>query len=744
MRKVILLLALLLAATVAVVPFAGGAQALEANTVVANASSSWQTNGTVWTLAYANGVVYASGDFTSVRPPGAAAGTGEVARNHLAAFDSTTGGLLPFNHSLNAKAWAMVPSADGSTLYVGGDFSTVDGASRVKLAAFNTATGNLTSWAPKVSGSIRGVAIHGGTVYFSGSFSTVFASGASGARKNLAAVTTTGTLLPWAPTADLTVTRVAVAPDGGEVFAGGYFTNLNGVARRGTGALDPTTGATLPWASANVLPPHSGACTSDIKDIRVDASNVYFAAEGTGGGCFDGTFAARQSDGALVWKNTCLGATQSIEIIGSFLYKGSHAHDCSSVGSFPQVPTGGARHLLVEKLSDGSLGPWYPNTSGNPLGPRAFATDGTQLFVGGDFLTVNNKAQQGLTRFGGPPDLTKPRQPKAPTAISTTSGQVRLSWQAVTDDDDETLVYRVFRDGSATPLFTSAPTRSTFWILPSLSFTDTTVAPGSTHTYKVDAKEANGTNTSAKSAATSVTVAGGGVTPSYRDTVIGDSPSQYLRLGEASGTAAADASGNGRTGLYQGTVTFGQAGAIAGDANTAVLLAGSGTTNGYVTQQSTTATTNPTTFSVELWLKTGTTTGGKLIGFGSGRTGTSAQYDRHIYMTDTGTLVFGAWAGKATTISTTARYNNNAWHHVVGTLGSGGMALYVDGARAASSTNTVAQNYNGYWRIGGDNLNLWPSRPTSDYFKGTVDDAAVYPSALSAAQVTEHFNRGRP
>jgi hypothetical protein len=742
MRKLILPLALLLAAMVAVVPFAG-AQALEANTVVANASTSWQTNGTVWTLAYAKGVVYASGDFTSVRPPGAAAGTGEVARNHLAAFDSTTGALLPFNHNLSAKAYVMVPSADGSTLYVGGDFATIDGVSRSRAAAFDSATGNLTSWNPRVNGNIRGIALKGSTVYLGGTFTAVTGQ----TRRNLAAVSATGAgaTLPWAPTADLTVYRLAVTPDGSRVIAGGYFSHLNADARRGTGALDPDTGATLAWGSAGTfLPPHSGACTSDIKDIRVDANNVYFAAEGTGGGCFDGTFAARQSDGSLVWTNTCLGATQAIEIIGSFLYKGSHAHDCSSIGSFPQVPNGGARHLLTQNLSDGKLGPWYPNTSGNPLGPRAFATDGTQLFVGGDFLNVNNAAQQGLTRFGGPPDLTKPRQPKAPTASSTTPGQVRLTWQAVTDDDDETLVYRVFRDGSATPLFTSVPTRSTFWILPSLSFTDTTVAPGSTHTYKVDAKEANGTNASVKSAATSVTVAGGGVTPSYRDTVVGDSPWQYLRLGEASGTAATDASGNGRTGLYQGTVTLGRAGAITGDANTAVLLGGSGTTNGYVTQQSTTATTNPTTFSVELWFKTTTTTGGKLIGFGSARTGTSNQYDRNIYMTNTGTLVFGAWAAKATTISSTARYNNNAWHHVVGTLGSGGMALYVDGARVASSTNTIAQNYSGWWRVGGDNLNLWPSRPTSDYFKGTVDEAAVYSTVLSAAQVTQHFNRGRP
>jgi hypothetical protein len=124
--------------------------------------------------------------------------------------------------------------------------------------------------------------------------------------------------------ADNTVTSVAVAPDGSRVIVGGYFVTLNGDARRGTGSLDPTTGASEPWASANVLPPHTGSCTSDIKDVTVDAGNAYFAAEGTGGGCFDGTFAARISDGALVWKNDCLGATQAVEVVGNFLYKGSH------------------------------------------------------------------------------------------------------------------------------------------------------------------------------------------------------------------------------------------------------------------------------------------------------------------------------------------------------------------------------------------------------------------------------------
>ncbi|MBE7188961.1 PKD domain-containing protein, partial [Jatrophihabitans endophyticus] len=38
------------------------------------------------------------------------------------------------------------------------------------------------------------------------------------------------------------------------------------------------------------------------------------------------------------------------------------------------------------------------------------------------------------------------------------------------------------------------------------------------------------------------------------------------------------------------------------------------------------------------------------------------------------------------------------------------------------------------------NLNGWPSQPSSNYFAGTIDEAAVYPTALSAAQVTAHYN----
>jgi hypothetical protein len=497
MRKIVRLLALGLAAAMTVLPMYG-ATASE-GTVVANTSSSWQTNGTVWALAYARGAIYLGGDFTSVRPPGAAPGVGETPRNRIAAFDATTGNLLPFSHDVPAHVSDITASPDGNTIYVGGDFTTVDGLNRPRLAAFDTASGAIKSWAPTTTAPVRGlsVSVDGTKVYVGGLFG--FVNGQ--ARSRLGAVSaTTGALDPtWVPSADAPVTSVEVAPDGSRVFVGGYFSNLNGQARRATGSLDPVDGSNEPWASANVVPPRTQSCDSNVKDVAVDGTNVYFAAEGNGGGCFDGTFAARQSDGALVWRNNCLGATQAVEPIGSFLYKGSHAHNCSFNGGFPETGGNFSRHLLAERVSDGTLGPWYPNTNGQPLGPRVFATDGNQLFVGGEFTSVNNKDQQGFTRFQAAPDLTNPNRPAAPTAVSPSTGTVSVSWKAVVDDDDTDLVYRVYRDGGSTPVYTSPVVTSTFWILPTVSFQDTGLASGSSHTYRVEAKEAFGGNVGGRS-----------------------------------------------------------------------------------------------------------------------------------------------------------------------------------------------------------------------------------------------------
>ena len=55
------------------------------------------------------------------------------------------------------------------------------------------------------------------------------------------------------------------------------------------------------------------------------------------------------------------------------------------------------------------------------------------------------------------------------------------------------------------------------------------------------------------------------------------------------------------------------------------------------------------------------------------------------------------------------------------------------------TSTTSAQPYSGYWRIGGDNFNGWPNSGSSNKFKGTIDDVAVYPKALTLDQVVDHY-----
>ena len=734
----------------------------------ATASSSWQTNSTVWAIAPVNGMVYVGGNFTSVRPPGDPVGTGEVARTYLAEFNASTGALVTsFDPTLDGEVTALAVSPNGSTLYVGGSFTHVGTTYRDHLAALSTSTGALsTTWNPSAGSPVLTIAPtpDGADVYIGGDFAKLD----SVARTYAGEVTSsTGALLPWAPDLNGTVTSIAVAPDESRVLVGGYFSQFNGAAQEAVVDVDPTTGSTNNLAS---IEPFSSGCTATVKDIIIGSATAqnpagiaYMASEGTGGGCFDGDWAANVSTGALVWQSDCLGATQSLVIINNWLYKGSHAHDCAYVpGGFPQPPgTTLDHHLLDQSLTDGTLGHWTPDTNngnsssgavGGGLGPRVMATDGTNMFLGGDFTTVNSLPQQGFAIFSPTPD-TAPGRPAAPTVASTSAGVDTVTFNAVSDPDDGTLTYSIYRNGVTAPVGTLTAT-SWPWALPVLHFQDTGLTPGSTHTYTVTASD--GTLTSAKSP-TSASVAVSSTSPSltYQQTVLNDSPSFLWPLNETSGTVANDASPNGFNGIYEPGTTQGAAGPFAGQTSTAF-----DGQEGIVTSANSVPSPGPQTFSVEAWFKTTSNDGGKIVGFGNAQTGGSSlnnnaspgssSYDRHIYMMNDGQLVFGVWTGQTETIETPNVYNDGQWHYVVATLGPSGMALYVDGQLIGTNTTTTAQAYTGYWRVGGDNLNAWnldpwgsnsqgTTEPHSYYFNGDIADVAVYPSALSAAQVGAHY-----
>ncbi len=710
---------------------------------------SWQTNNVVYAMAAADNVVYLGGDFDQVRPPGAAAGTNQTARSRIAAFNATTGALIAsWNHPVNGSIRSMALSPDKGTLYIGGDFTTVDGVARNRAAAISLAgNGSLTAWNPSPNNRVNAIAASTTEVYLAGSFAKIGTTG----RRWLAAVNpTTGAIrTSFSPNFDNTIYAIDLNAAGDRLYVGGPFTSVNGdTTWHGAVALSPTDASIQPFSAISAIPFPSDACSSVTRTIKHDGDSTYFGNEGTGGGCFDGTFAAN-SDGSLKWKSNCLGATQGIAVLGGQLYAGSHAHDCTTdqandPDAFPEVgwSKGLSRHLTNRSTSDGHVGAWSPNTNGGTgggLGPRVMTTDGTQLFVGGEFTVVNGSGQQGFARFAASSN-SAPARPAAPRAVVRPDGKVSVFVQTPLDLDDKDLTVRYYRDNDTTP-FATRTVHSLFWRTPIPGVEDNSLAVGSQHTYSVDVTEVNGTNVSTRSPASNrITVASSA--GAYSDAVNADSPTLFWRLGEdARSTIAADSGGNLNPGEVKGGTDFGATGQTSDD--TAANFDGS--TANVVTQN---PVDGPTTYSVEAWFKTTTTEGGKIIGFGNNRTGLdfggnptlSGNYDRNVYMSNNGTLTFGTYDSGFNTVSTPASYNDGQWHQVVGTQSaSSGTTIYVDGVRISRNGNGGSQSYQGYWRVGGDNLGGWPNGPTRSFFTGTIDDVAVYPTALSTARVAAHY-----
>lgn len=210
------------------------------------------------------------------------------------------------------------------------------------------------------------------------------------------------------------------------------------------------------------------------------------------------------------------------------------------------------------------------------------------------------------------------------------------------------------------------------------------------------------------------------------------SPSEFYRLDEGGPSLALDSSGNNRSATYQGGITYSVPAACSG--HTGITLDG---TTGYVSTS--TAVTNPTTYSLSVWFRTTTAGGGLLIGFGNTSVGTPSDYDRMIYLNDAGRVVFGTFSGEFNTLTSGASYNDGAWHQAVASQSGAGMRLWVDGAQVGSNTVTGSQNYTGYWRVGAGNFDYWPDQPTSRFLAGSVADAAVYGTALTATQVSQMF-----
>ena len=722
-----------------------------------------QVNGVVWAQVVVGNRVYVTGEFTSARPAGSPAGSNEVPRSNVLAYDLTTGALISsWAPSLNAAGQAIAASADGSRIFVGGNFTSATGVNRYRLVALDATTGAVvTAFDPAFNARVRSITVRGDTVYAGGIFTVVDGQ----PRTRLAAVSaTTGALLPWAPSADAEVLGITAPVGTGNVVIGGKFTLVNSSATYGLGAVDGTSGAVVPFAASSII--RNAGEDAAIYSLTSSAGKVYGSGYTFGGGGnLEGTFAADAGTGVLAWISGCRGDTYSTAAAGEVLYSVGHPHDCSQLGSFPQTQPWTFQRAMAQAYDgrrvntggsfNGRPAPtnlhWLPTLNagtytGQSQAAWSVATNGTYVVLGGEFPSINGVAQQGLARFAVKEIAPNKQGPQggtsmAPTLTAVGPGSLRFSSLAGWDRDNVRLKHEVLRGAtlSGAVVIGTMQLDSAWWGRPSLAVVDTGAPPGSSQTYRVRMTDPFG-NVAYSTTVTGTVPAGSPTTGTYRNRVVADGAVNHWRLGEASGTAYDWASQADLT-PSAGT-TRRVAGAISGDPNTAVTFPGTDTVPATTAGA---AAYGPQTFTMEAWFRTTSVTGGKILGFGNRNTVASTAYDRHLYLTNTGQVVLGVSSGGAKTVTSPGTYNNGQWHHVVGSLGADGLKLYVDGALVGSRTDaTAAAVYMGWWRVGGDTLSSsWPSRPLSNSIAGSLDEVAVYPTVLPAAAVLAHYQTGR-
>jgi hypothetical protein len=247
-------------------------------------------NGQVNTIWQFGDRVIIGGTFTQVANADSNGGA-VYNQAYLAAFDATTGVIDPnFDPVLSNAVEVVIPGNTAGTFYVGGDFNTIDGVNRRKVARLNLSDGSLTSFnAGGANARVRDLRLVGNTLYVAGLFTTI----GSQPRTYLASLNATN----GAVTTDLNLTlsglhnggtgkviKIDVTPDGSRMLITGNFTSINGQPRGQVAIIDlSTTPATLsPWQTNWYTHICASAFDSYTRDLDISEDGTYAIITTTG------------------------------------------------------------------------------------------------------------------------------------------------------------------------------------------------------------------------------------------------------------------------------------------------------------------------------------------------------------------------------------------------------------------------------------------------------------------------------
>lgn len=223
----------------------------------------------------------------------------------------------------------------------------------------------------------------------------------------------------------------------------------------------------------------------------------------------------------------------------------------------------------------------------------------------------------------------------------------------------------------------------------------------------------------------------------YRATVLSDLPVVYLRLGEISGSAAVSEINSSYNGTFtnSGNITFGVAGALSNDLNTAVRL----NINAYISIPGSAAfVTNTNPFAVEAWVRPRSSGMVNILAYRD----PSNSRDYQFYLNNGSGM--SIWSGSANQniVSNSVTYSTDgsAYYHVVWTRDGDTFRTYLNGSQVGSDVTWAGASMES---PGGNTYRLGTAGAygfETQFLNGDVDEVAYYSHSLNSAQVLSHYN----
>jgi hypothetical protein len=333
-------------------------------------------NQAVWTLLVSGSRVYVGGEFTTL---------GGAPRLRLAALDATTLALdVTFAPTVEGSSTSVCTLAvSGGTLYFGGRFTQVNGASQDNLGAVNATTGvSLAGFVGETDNRVNELVVSGTALFVAGEFQN--AGGA--ARQGIAKLVASTGLVDAAFNANADGLGYSLAVSGSSVFVSGTFDNIGGQTRSYLAQLDTTTGAASAWHPNPSNRVHDVALvgtvllvTGDFDDIG-GVDRLYLAALDT----------TRTTGMTLTWNPSLNDGADTIEV--------DAAGTVFVSGWFEYFGAVRRSNLAAIDLLTGELLSFNPGTNG---WVRGLDVLGNRVFVGGDFTTIGGVSRSRIAELDG-------------------------------------------------------------------------------------------------------------------------------------------------------------------------------------------------------------------------------------------------------------------------------------------------------------------------------------------------------